>query len=209
MNNNSSEEEKLIIDIDEIRKNAGKRLDSKEGYDLSNNKSNPNRDSISNININIYIFKIWFIYFIKEMIIIKLYEFLNQTVNRNIDIKQWAIMEAGQNVYDEFELSNYKIDEDKFISDVVKLFSMFYVNFKTQTVFNYEDYLDNNLSIFHFVADYIGNQSQPEVASLIFTSQHIYSEYDLTAFDIPFKEFATFLFYNYIVAIYQLDEEQD
>ena len=61
MNNNSSEEEKLIIDTDAIRKNAGKRLDSKEDYDLKNNKSNPNRDSISNININIYIFKIWFI----------------------------------------------------------------------------------------------------------------------------------------------------
>lgn len=58
MNNSSSDEQEFVVDTDKIRKNAGKRLDSKEGYDLNNNKSNPNRDSISNINIKVYIFKI-------------------------------------------------------------------------------------------------------------------------------------------------------
>ena len=146
----------------------------------------------------------------KEMITIKLFEFLNKTVNMNISIEQWAIMESGQNIYDEFKLSKYKIEESKFISDVVRLFSIFQDRLKDVAIeLDYEDYLDNNLSIFHFVADYFNSQTPTEISSIIFTSQHVYLKYYLSTFKISFKEFVTFLFFNYIVAMYQLEEEQD
>ena len=132
----------------------------------------------------------------------KLYEKLNAVMEKNYNIETWAIIGAGGDVYNLFNLQKYNIQEGWFIDHVLTVFRVAY-DFLKRDLGGLDDYIC--LTRDDFLKLNPEDRISAEKKALLYTADSVYDTCHMNELGIDFEEFSKTLLKRYRNTYFDLE----